>query len=59
MILPKYLLFARQCDSDFEVGRQSRVGVLEVTIFDICKFFSKNLCNWGVGVPICINSAVI
>ena len=40
--------FAQVCDRNFEVGRQSRVGVLEVTtnivlFFDICKSWANYL----------------
>ena len=37
-ILGKIWIFAQWCECTFEVGRQSRVGVLEV-LFDICKTF--------------------
>ena len=38
----KRLLFAGLCERYFEVGRQSRVGVLEVTTFDFSRQMSED-----------------
>ena len=50
MILLTRLPVAGYCDWTFEVGRQSRVGALEVQqINQLCKIFSKKMSfmrNW-------------
>ena len=44
MYFDKYLWFAGYCERNFEVGRRSRVGALEITIlFWEDRNYNKNL----------------